>query len=94
MRLGGANLGAFFAAQPDTPVKLAGFAFAFEHLEIAGYELLARVAERAGDAETVAVARRIAEEERRAAQRIAATWDDAMDAALASTTASAAGGAG
>ena len=29
------NLGVFFAAQPDTPVKLAGFAYAFEHLEIA-----------------------------------------------------------
>ena len=29
------NLGAFFSAQPDTPAKLAGFAFAFAHLEIA-----------------------------------------------------------
>ena len=31
-------------AQPNTPAKLAGFAFAFEHLEIAAYELLRRVA--------------------------------------------------
>src|ERR671930_1451577 len=37
MRLGALNWGAFFAAQPDTPAKLAGFAFAFEHLEIGGY---------------------------------------------------------
>src|SRR5919112_177872 len=87
MRIGGLNVGGFFGAQPDTPVKLAGFAFAFEHLEIAGYELLRRVAERAGDADTVAVAERIADEERAAAERIAGTWDAAMDAALASVTA-------
>ena len=34
MRVGGLNIGAFFGAQPDTPAKLAGFAFAFEHLEL------------------------------------------------------------
>ncbi len=82
MRIGGLNLGAFFAAQPDTPVKLAGFAFAFEHLEIAAYELLRRVAERAGDPQTAAVAGRIVPQERAAAERIAGTWDAAMDRAL------------
>lgn len=84
--LGGVNLAAFFAAQPDTTAKLAGFAFAFEHLEIAAYELLARVAERAGDPETVAVARTIADQERSAAQRVAGTWDAAIDATLARLT--------
>lgn len=83
MRFGGANVGAFFAAQPDTPPKLAGFAYAFEHLEIAGYELLRRIAERAEDSDTVAVADRILGEERRAAERIAGTWDAVMEAALA-----------
>ena len=87
LRLGGANLGAFFAAQPDTPMKLAGFAYAFEHLEIASYELLSRVAERAGDTETVSVATQISGEERAAAERIAATWDTAVDATLAKLTA-------
>jgi ferritin-like metal-binding protein YciE len=82
LRLGAVNLGVFFAAQPDTPVKLAGFAFAFEHLEIAAYELLRRVADRAGDPETAAVADRIVLDERRAAERIAATWDAAVDATL------------
>ena len=86
MRIGGANIGAFFAAQPDTPAKLAGFAFAFEHLEIAAYELLRRIAERAGDTETVAVALRIAGEERAAAERIAGTWDAAIDTTLAQLT--------
>ena len=82
MRIGGLNIGAFFGAQPDTPAKLAGFAFAFEHLEIAAYELLRRVAERAGDSQTAAMAVQIVAEERAAAERIAATWDAAMDAAL------------
>jgi ferritin-like metal-binding protein YciE len=53
MRIGAINWGGFFAAQPDTPVKLAGFAYAFEHLEIAAYEQLKRVADKAGDHETV-----------------------------------------
>ena len=83
MRVGGLNVGAFFAAQRDTPAKLAGFAFAFEHLEIAAYELLGRVAERAGDTDTAAVAERILVQERVAAERIAGTWDAAIDAALA-----------
>jgi ferritin-like metal-binding protein YciE len=82
LRLGAVNLGAFFGAQPDTPVKLAGFAYAFEHLEIAAYELMRRVADRADDAETAAVAERILADERRAAERVAATWDAAVDAAL------------
>jgi ferritin-like metal-binding protein YciE len=79
LRAGALNLGAFFKAQPDTPVKLAGFAYAFEALEAAGYELLARVAQRAGDEETAAVARRILAEEQEAANRVASTWDAAAD---------------
>jgi ferritin-like metal-binding protein YciE len=58
-----------------------------EHLEIAAYELLKRIAERAGDGETVAMCERILVEERRAAERIAGTWDAAMDATLAKLTA-------
>jgi ferritin-like metal-binding protein YciE len=75
LQLGGVNLGAFFGAQPDTTTKLAGFGFAFEHLEIAAYELLRRVAERAGDDEVVRVADEILVQERAAAQTIAASWD-------------------
>jgi UDP-glucose 4-epimerase len=75
LKLGGVNLSAFFGAQPDTTTKLAGFAFAFEHLEIAAYELLKRVAARAGDEEAVAVAEQNLAEERLAAQAIAESWD-------------------
>lgn len=82
MRLGAINLGGFFKAQPDTPAKLAGFAYAFEHLEIAAYDELKRVAERAGDQETARVAERIEGEERAAAQAIATHWDAALNASL------------
>jgi ferritin-like metal-binding protein YciE len=82
MRLGALNWGTFFAAQPDTPGKLAAFAFAFEHLEIAGYEELKRVARRAGDQATVAVTDQILAQERAAATKIAAHWDRAVDASL------------
>jgi ferritin-like metal-binding protein YciE len=80
MRVGALNWGAFFAAQPDTPGKLA--AFAFEHLEIGGYEQLRRVAERAGDRATVAAAEQILVQERAAAAKIAGQWDRAVDASL------------
>jgi UDP-glucose 4-epimerase len=75
LKAGGLNLSTFFAAQPDTTTKLAGFAFAFEHLEIAAYELLQRTAARAGDEEVVAAAKQILAEERHAAERVAASWD-------------------
>jgi ferritin-like metal-binding protein YciE len=83
LRVGGVNLGGFLGGQPgDTPAKLAGFAFAFEHLEIAAYEQLRRVAERAGDEETARLAERIAGEERGAAVTIRARFEAALDASL------------
>jgi ferritin-like metal-binding protein YciE len=82
LRVGGVNLGAFFGAQPDTPAKLAGFAFAFEHLEIAAYEQLLRVAQRAGDDQTARLAEHILGEERAAAGAIRARFEPAVDAAL------------
>ncbi len=85
MRAGALNLGTFFKAQPDTPVKLAGFAYAFEALEVGAYELLARVAQRAGDEQTAGVAQRILADERFAAERVAGTWDAAVEAGLAET---------
>lgn len=82
LRGGGVNIGGFFGAQPDTPAKLAGFAFAFEHLEIAAYEQLRLVAERAGDTHTAELATRIAGEERAAAAAILEQLEPAVDASL------------
>src|SRR3954453_4326721 len=81
LKLGALNWGAFFAAQPDTPAKLAGFSYAVENLEIAAYELLRRVAERAGDQETVSLAESILTEERNAAQQVADQWSVSMSVA-------------
>lgn len=75
LKAGGLNLSAFFGAQLDSTTKLAGFAFAFEHLEVAAYELLQRVAARAGDDGVVATAEEILAEERRAAERVAESWN-------------------
>jgi ferritin-like metal-binding protein YciE len=82
LRLGALNWGAFFQGHPDTPGKLAAFAFAFEHLEIGAYEQLKRVAEHAADSETALAVTGILEQERNAAERIAAAFDEATDAAL------------
>jgi ferritin-like metal-binding protein YciE len=89
MKLGAINWGTFFAAQPDTPAKLAGFAYAFEHLEIASYEQLRRVAERAGDESAAGVAQIILPEERHAAETLWDGFDRAIDASLESVGVSA-----
>jgi ferritin-like metal-binding protein YciE len=86
LRVGAMNLGGFFKAQPDTPAKLAGFAYAFEALEVGAYELLSRTARRAGDEETVRIAERILAEEHAAAERVAATWDAAAERSFARST--------
>jgi ferritin-like metal-binding protein YciE len=82
MRLGALNWGGFFAGHPDTAGKLAAFTYAFEHLEIGGYEQLRRVATMAGDEATATMAERILAEERTAAERIASMWDEAVRASL------------
>lgn len=85
MKMGALNWGGFFAAHPDTVGKLNVFAFAFEHLEIGGYEQLKRVAERAGDTETAAAADRILVEEREAARKLAAQFDRTAELSLQAT---------
>jgi ferritin-like metal-binding protein YciE len=82
LSLGALNWGGFFGAQPDTPAKLTAFAYAFEHLEIASYELLLRMARRAVDLDTESVAQQILGQERAAAQRIHSLFGEALDAAL------------
>ena len=79
----GLNWGLFLQAQTDTPAKLAAFAYAFEHLKMAGYELLGRSARRTGDAETQRLAETLLADERSMAERLAATFDSAARATLA-----------
>jgi ferritin-like metal-binding protein YciE len=82
LSLGALNWGGFFAAQPDTPGKLCAFAFAFEHLEIGGYEELRLVAERAADGHTIQMAESILAQERAAAGKLELALDRAVDASL------------
>ena len=56
--------------------------YATEYMEIASYELLARVADRAGDEETATAAREIIEEERKMAAKIESNWDKFAELSL------------
>jgi ferritin-like metal-binding protein YciE len=66
----------------DTPAKLVAVAYSFEHYEIAMYELLKRVADLAGDRDTVEMADKILVNERQAAEKLAASYDLALERSL------------
>jgi ferritin-like metal-binding protein YciE len=80
--LGAVMKGVVDMARPDKPGRNARDGFATEHMEIASYELLERVAKRAGDSETAAVARENRKEEREMARKIAGSWDKVVDLTL------------
>lgn len=82
MRLGALNWGLVFQTHPDTPGKATAFAFAMTHLKIAGYELLKRVAVRAGDEATVTMTERVLADERAGASRLRASFDRAVEASM------------
>src|SRR3954463_11811190 len=82
MGVGGKGFLLFARLQPDTPGKLFAHALSFEGLELASYELLRRVAERAGAHDGVGAATRIAEEERTMMHRLEGYVDAAADASL------------
>ena len=56
--------------------------FATEHMEIASYELLRRIAQKAGDEQTAGIAGEIITEEQAMADLIAANWDKFAELSL------------
>ncbi|MEN3342196.1 MAG: hypothetical protein V7644_1600 [Actinomycetota bacterium] len=82
MAVGGKGFLLFARLQPDTPGKLAAHALSYEGLELASYELLLRVADRAGEPEVAEAASRIRDEERRMIERLEAGFDRSVEASL------------
>lgn len=81
-KLGALGVGFLAGAAPDTPAKLAAVAYAFESFEIATWETIKRVAERAGDQDTVGAAERILADEELAREKIADNLDLSVERAL------------
>jgi ferritin-like metal-binding protein YciE len=69
-------------ARPEKAGRNARDGYTTEHMEIAAYQLLERVAERAGDEETVAAARENRQEEEAMAKRLDAHWDKFAELSL------------
>src|ERR671917_474887 len=81
-RIGGWGMVLFAKLNPDTPGKLAMHAYSYEHMELAAYELLRRIASRAGEEPVAAMAAQIGEQERAMADRLGGCWDRAVEASL------------
>lgn len=84
----GAGFAAFFKAlgntlRGDKPVRNAKDLFVTEHLEIAAYEVLERLALSARDPETARVARENRAEEEELVRTVSASWDRVVDEMLA-----------
>jgi ferritin-like metal-binding protein YciE len=85
MQAGALGIGLVAKASPDTPIRLATVAFAFENFEIATYGILRRLAARADDHETIAVIDRIVEQEEAAAELVRGSLDRIVELALGET---------
>jgi ferritin-like metal-binding protein YciE len=65
--------------RPAKAARNARDGFVAEHMEIACYELLERVARRAGDEQTAEVARQNRADERAMVRKIASSWDRVVE---------------
>ena len=68
--------------RPETAGRNARDGYATEHLEIASYQLLERIAERAGDTETAEIARQNRADEEAMAKKIEGNWDKFAEMSL------------
>jgi ferritin-like metal-binding protein YciE len=80
--LGALMKGVLDMARGEKAGRNARDGYATEHMEIAAYELLERVARRAGDEETAEVARENRKEEQAMAKKIEANWDKFAELSL------------
>src|SRR5437763_16834500 len=78
----GIGFALFARFQPDTPGKLTAHAYSYEHMELAAYDLLGRLAKRAEDSETELMAHMIEQDEEKMAERLEGCFDRAVDASL------------
>jgi ferritin-like metal-binding protein YciE len=69
-------------ARSDSAGRNARDGFATEHMEIASYQMLERVARKAGDKKTAAVARQNREEEEAMARSINSKWNKIVELSL------------
>ncbi|MDX6480872.1 MAG: hypothetical protein QOG85_1382 [Gaiellaceae bacterium] len=69
-------------ARNDSAGRNARDGFATEHMEIASYQMLERVAKLAGDKQTAQVARQNREEEEAMARAIASKWNKVVELSL------------
>jgi ferritin-like metal-binding protein YciE len=77
LRAGAIGLRQLADIAPDTPPRVAIQLFGLEQLEIAGFELLERIAEREGDQDAANTAREILEQKRQGAQQVQQRFDRA-----------------